>query len=252
MVENDSVNKFVRIQIFESKSVASLLSAPTIDRYNAAPPVYLAFPDSSPYVIHSYFPQENIYMKTIFQALEIIFAKTKPLRLQLSSEHPVKSLASMAILKGTGRSAHSQGAWGVYARGEADFNNNPLMSLTDSSEFQAEADLEKAVLQQGQNLSNDNLRKLINLRFHGNIQAPEEKDSNVQFSSADFVIKSKYTGVSDFVPTIDLRLQGSDVFAGIKDLAMNRIIDILRIPGWLTGENGVSSGTVSDGIFGTG
>lgn len=242
--------RFVRVQIFEAKSVTALLSSSVVDRYNAAPPVYLAFPDSSPHIVHSYLPSDNVYMKTVFQALSIVLGQnSKPLHIKRSSEIPVKSLTALTILKGTNRGAKAQGAWGIYARGEADTQNSPLEPLSESKKRCAEDQLKKDLQRPKSDMSTESLEKLTNLRFYGSVEMPQDMDTNVQFSSAEFAIKSIYEGKTNFTPTITLRLQGSDVFQGVKDLALNRIVDITTLPGWLTGEYGTSSGTIINGHF---
>lgn len=51
----------------------------------------------------------------------------------------------------------------------------------------------------------------------------------------------------DFIPNIRLSFQGSHVFAGIRKLVESGIIDGETMAGWMTGEAGVSVGTVRDG-----
>jgi len=48
-------------------------------------------------------------------------------------------------------------------------------------------------------------------------------------------------------PSIRLSFQGSHVFAGIRQLVEKGIIDGEKMPGWMTGEVGVSIGVVKNG-----
>lgn len=48
-------------------------------------------------------------------------------------------------------------------------------------------------------------------------------------------------------PEILLTFHGSHVFAGIRHLVEAGVVDGVKMPGWMTGENGVSIGTVKDG-----
>jgi central kinetochore subunit Mis15/CHL4 len=50
-----------------------------------------------------------------------------------------------------------------------------------------------------------------------------------------------------WIPGIRVTLHGSHVFAGVRELIEHGIIDGKRMPGWMTGENGVSVGVVQDG-----
>ncbi|TLD18982.1 CHL4-domain-containing protein [Venturia nashicola] len=51
----------------------------------------------------------------------------------------------------------------------------------------------------------------------------------------------------NFTPNIRLSFQGSHVFAGIRKLVESGVIDGEAMAGWMTGEVGVSVGTVKDG-----
>ena len=48
-------------------------------------------------------------------------------------------------------------------------------------------------------------------------------------------------------PHVTIAFQGPHVFAGIRQLVEHGIIDGRRMPGWMTGEEGVTSGRVEDG-----
>ncbi|KZL78932.1 chl4 family chromosome segregation [Colletotrichum incanum] len=50
-----------------------------------------------------------------------------------------------------------------------------------------------------------------------------------------------------WVPNVKLTFHGSHVFAGLRQLVENGIIDGERMPGWLTGEEGVTVGAVRHG-----
>lgn len=52
---------------------------------------------------------------------------------------------------------------------------------------------------------------------------------------------------NEWRPDIRLIFQGQHVFAGIRELAELGIVDGERMPGWMTGEEGVSVGVVRDG-----
>jgi central kinetochore subunit Mis15/CHL4 len=48
-------------------------------------------------------------------------------------------------------------------------------------------------------------------------------------------------------PFVRLTFHGSHVFAGIRQLVESGIIDGERMPGWMTGEEGVTIGAVRNG-----
>ena len=52
----------------------------------------------------------------------------------------------------------------------------------------------------------------------------------------------------EFRPKITVRLEGSHVFAGVRSLVEQGVgFDGAKLPGWLTGEAGVSTGMVRGG-----
>jgi central kinetochore subunit Mis15/CHL4 len=50
-----------------------------------------------------------------------------------------------------------------------------------------------------------------------------------------------------FKPDLRLTFQGSHVFAGLRMLVEKGVLDGTRMPGWMTGEAGVSVGVVKHG-----
>jgi central kinetochore subunit Mis15/CHL4 len=52
---------------------------------------------------------------------------------------------------------------------------------------------------------------------------------------------------NEWSPAITIALNGTHVFAGIRELVECGIIDGEKMPGWLTGEEGVSVGAVKEG-----
>ncbi|GJD01903.1 CHL4 family chromosome segregation [Colletotrichum higginsianum] len=52
---------------------------------------------------------------------------------------------------------------------------------------------------------------------------------------------------TNWAPNVKLTFHGSHVFAGMRQLVENGIIDGERMPGWLTGEEGVTVGAVRHG-----
>lgn len=52
---------------------------------------------------------------------------------------------------------------------------------------------------------------------------------------------------SQWRPTVQITFQGNHVFAGIRQLVEAGIVDGERMPGWMTGEDGVTVGVVRHG-----
>jgi central kinetochore subunit Mis15/CHL4 len=52
---------------------------------------------------------------------------------------------------------------------------------------------------------------------------------------------------STWTPTVKIQFNGAHVFAGIRQLVAAGIVDGVRMPGWMTGEEGVTTGVIKDG-----
>lgn len=57
------------------------------------------------------------------------------------------------------------------------------------------------------------------------------------------------TGNETWRPEISVIFAGSHIFAGIRELVECNIIDGLRMPGWMTGEEGINEGIIRNGRF---
>ncbi|KAF2086107.1 CHL4-domain-containing protein [Saccharata proteae CBS 121410] len=57
-------------------------------------------------------------------------------------------------------------------------------------------------------------------------------------------------GDEAWTPDVRLSLQGSHVFAGVRQLVEQGVVDGERMPGWMAGEGGVSVGMVKEGRIG--
>jgi central kinetochore subunit Mis15/CHL4 len=131
------------------------------------------------------------------------------------------------------------GGWGVYVEG---FETNPLAPAKELS-MNEEEQLDPATKR----------RKLVAARFG-------KEDESAAIESVLFHVEEKFPerpgGEEDedvedeggvFRPRVDLRFEGSHVFKGIRTLAEEGVVMLDKMPGWMTGEEGVTSGTVRDG-----
>jgi central kinetochore subunit Mis15/CHL4 len=55
---------------------------------------------------------------------------------------------------------------------------------------------------------------------------------------------------TEWCPSIRVVFRGTDVFSGIRKLVERGVVDGERMPGWMTGEGGVSAGVVRGGRIG--
>lgn len=84
------------------------------------------------------------------------------------------------------------------------------------------------------------------------LEPPRERgrsklDSALRQAQADVEDADDDADASRWTPTVRLCFQGSHVFAGLRQLVEAGIVDGERMPGWMTGEEGVTTGVVRHG-----
>ena len=73
-------------------------------------------------------------------------------------------------------------------------------------------------------------------------------DATLQKAAEDLNDNAEETALSEnWTPSVKLSFTGSHVFAGIRQLVEAGIVDGQRMPGWMTGEEGVTTGVVRHG-----
>ena len=95
------------------------------------------------------------------------------------------------------------------------------------------------------------LKKKSMLRFKGRqYSGNDEYDSEIPVEKVSFTIRNfvkKLPGIHQL--SIKLKLSGKDVFGGLHELCDKGMLDVDHIHGWICGENGNKSGTVSNDDF---
>lgn len=107
----------------------------------------------------------------------------------------------------------------------ATFANNTVMSRLDEPEEVKKRKGRTSALESELQLEVEKLREL-------------ERAAGIESGEDD---------THDWVPDIRITLHGSHIFAGIRELVEHGIIDGEKMPGWMTGEEGVSIGVVKNG-----
>lgn len=245
-------------------------------------PYFLAIPMNSSHVIHS--PGSDIVSEVVLQVVETSLPRDprNMLRLERSkSQKAVRSLESMHILKGCSRFANCMGAWAPYADGVADVS--PLANLNNHLAVN-----ERKAIGEGDS-AEQKLKKLANIRFKGTGSGKlvserlfdhnkpvrskkrpideEEEDRRTRLRReneyrsiapiryAEFEIQESLDSGDEEPSHVVVRLVGNDVFAGLHELATQTtekgkaVLDPSSMPGWLTGEEGLSCGIVKNGKF---
>ncbi|GAV55033.1 hypothetical protein ZYGR_0AS03560 [Zygosaccharomyces rouxii] len=260
-----------RIQLFEPHSMVEKEGKPDLVSRS---PYYVVFPMNSPNVIHS--ADDDSYAQLILQSVQRTIAERDPIVLRQNDDPPMKSLEVMHILKGVSRYSNSLGPWSKYA--DADFDISPLDDYENHISVKGKRVVAGAYDDDDPESERQRLENIM-LRFKGSKKGVRAKkayevqrfNSRVRHlqkdvsktDTADTV--SKYASLVpvskvNFVDKQDLsndrgqvsirfKFRGSDVFGGLHELCDEGSIDIEKVPGWLTGENGLDSGTILNNEF---
>lgn len=219
--------------------------------------------------------------KLLLDGLPKAFSRPRARYALESTGLAARSLESLVSKRGQGRTNAAGGGWAVYASdkkndtplnnqlptppvespdGEPTRKSNSLPILSRGMKRRTQDDGDAAVAKR---------RKLIAQSRFGNSALLDDKKGIERF---DVRIEDPFPPIKrtnnedrqerreggagggavdeesdDWAPEITVTLYGTHVFAGIRELVECGIIDGERMPGWLTGEDGVSLGVVKDG-----
>ena len=155
-----------------------------------------------------------------------------------------KSLTTIVHMRSSSRSAHALGAWSLYADDKID--KSPLdggFQVTNGEGENAEAVTEA-------DLGKIKRRKIAEERFgtsgvEGDGKGIEKLEVTIKDKVQPLNINGTQSG-HGFRPAVTVRFEGNHVFAGIRRMVEEGIIDGLAMPGWMTGEDGVNVAVVKD------
>lgn len=182
----------------------------------------------------------------------------------------------MLSLRGSGRGNAAAGGWSIFADGSVE--STPLDRSASATKRKPSDDENQAQSQDGQDEQQRQLakrRKLVAKGRFGNsgIEGDAKGLERLEIRIEDPILATRHlvnpseplterdvnrTGFSnrrdgaadgddESRPQIRLIFQGTHVFAGIRKLVEMGIIDGEKMPGWMTGEAGVSVGVVRNG-----
>ncbi|KAA8907443.1 centromere protein Chl4/mis15/CENP-N [Sphaerosporella brunnea] len=142
-----------------------------------------------------------------------------------------KTLESMMTHRGAAAASGGMAAgWSIYVDG---FENSPL-ALPKEVAAESDGEGEEAVVKKR--------RKVVAARF-----GKMALDDGAALESAHFVLQEKFKD-EEWTPKVEIRLEGSHVFAGIRQMAENGVgVNVEKLPGWMVGGEGVSSAFIREG-----
>ncbi|KAF8462058.1 centromere protein Chl4/mis15/CENP-N [Kalaharituber pfeilii] len=250
----------IRIQIHDSTGSAQ--------SYAQLPPpkriMFCAFPENAPFIFWNAGvndPLRNIVLevrahcKLLIPCIEIHslpLAMSRPKqRYELKSTAlTAKSLTAMVHMRSSSRSAHALGAWSLYADNRIDKSplDNGLIPADEEGKPAKESKDESKDAQ-----TRAKRRKIAEGRFGtSGIEGDGKGIEKFEVTIKDKLRPSNEgkevdEEFADFTPAVTVRFEGMHVFAGIRNMVEEGIIDGMKMPGWMTGEDGVNVAVVKDG-----
>jgi len=274
----------LRVYIIDSPyntSVALLHSASSRKiTPDASRTFYIAFPDASPHIYISLTTNfssiatverpaadNRSLRKLVLDGIPKAFSRPRERYKLGATRLSARNLDALCDLRGGGRTNEAAGGWGIYA-GE-DVADNPLhivpvpspdsgIDVEEVAEVRKPAGFKRRLDPSEETVKR---RKLVAKGRFGNsarvddglgierldvrmedLHPPTNRDGNGREHDGED---------GEWRPDIRITFHGSHVFAGIRTLVEQGIVDGERMPGWMTGEEGVSVGVVRDGRLGS-
>ncbi|ODV80883.1 putative cell segregation machinery component [Suhomyces tanzawaensis NRRL Y-17324] len=230
----------------------------------------------------------NIVLQTVEYCLpqsanNLVRLETNP------HQKPLRSLESMHIFNGNSRFGNSMGAWTPYADGTVDLlpfgelEKHTSLNPKQTSSVPSDDDPSKSMLKKIANLrfkgsqdgvlkssrlydDNKPIRKLTIKSIAHDSESEAESGNEDEFESneyssfapvqhTEFIIREKVKIEHENCSNIKIAFSGLDVFAGLHELSVTTaeenkmVLNALKIPNYLTGEEGSSNGVIHNGEF---
>lgn len=220
----------IRVQLFEIENINKLKSQSSI---------FFIIPQNTNYIIHN--SSDIFEIELILQLLsKLLSTLIKP------TSETVKSLQTILTLNSKHR--EELGVWNIYNQ-EGQIDISPF---DDPSKHESLIDRTMRLTYQ------EKLKELSWLRFKSGQRptnngelGPEEYYSNdTSFQSKNYRITNTFTDNTTKKTTtnlkLTLKLKGNDVFAGLHEMTDLGLLQIEKLPSWMTGEDGFTGDEVQE------
>ncbi|KAH6676151.1 centromere protein Chl4/mis15/CENP-N [Plectosphaerella plurivora] len=231
--------------------------------------LFIAFPDASPFVYLSKPQSLGTTGGVEAKAFRALVAEGIPRALSQPRRRyrlkyvdmSTKNLDALLHTKGNSRAMAAGGGWGIYAhKKKAESPLDTGLPKPPASEGDESVPLAGGIstgqTARGRELGDafSQRRKLV---AHGRFGHSGKLDDGKGVERFDIKMEDSFAGPAteetddpdeaNWTPGLKLTFRGSHVFAGIRQLTELGAIDGRRMPGWLTGEEGVTTGAVRNG-----
>ncbi|KAI3555396.1 hypothetical protein CABS01_12302 [Colletotrichum abscissum] len=239
--------------------------------------LYIAFPDASPFVYLSKSQtvgslgasESKSFRNLVVEGIPKALSRPRERYTLKPTNITTKNLDALLQSRGVGRTNAAGGGWDIYA--DKKKNESPLdtilptppLSEDSADDTSASAAKRDSKRKAGAAETDEKFYKRARLCAQARFGDTAKIDDGLGIERVDIVMEDPFpnnssraesgaedrprTQSSTWAPNVKLILHGSHVFAGIRQLVENGIIDGERVPGWLTGEEGVTVGAVRHG-----
>ncbi|CAG8015950.1 unnamed protein product [Penicillium salamii] len=258
------------LRIFVVDSPYQLPAQPAEVFADSSRVIYVAFPDSCPFIytsitasasktapsISSVATDTRTLQRLVRDAIPKALSRPQARFTLNATSLAAKNLPTLLALRGPGRSTASNGAFSIFADAALEgspLDPRPANTVTpeehigiDSVKGGLDRESSKRKLAESVALSPISKKRhmAIQSRFGtGSSLAPAPLDR------LDIRLLDRPGGDDDedALPAVSLTFSGSNVIGGLRKLAELGVVDPERMPSWMTGEEGVSVATVRDG-----
>ncbi|ROT43495.1 CHL4-domain-containing protein [Sodiomyces alkalinus F11] len=238
--------------------------------------LYIVFPDGAPFVYISKIQgasassggaDSKLFRNLVTDSIPKALSRPRERYTLKYTNIQGKNLQALLSMKGAGRGNAADGGWSMYADKRKESPLDTLLPTPPLSEDSSD-DVILENLKRGTKRKSHidvaeeqcirKARRSAQARF-GNSARPEDGRGveRVDISMRDpfktrragerQIAEHDTEGLSSWAPEVKLTFRGPHVFAGMRLLVENGIINGQRMPGWLTGEEGVTVGEVRHG-----
>ncbi|KAF6821661.1 chl4 family chromosome segregation [Colletotrichum sojae] len=274
----------LRIFIIESPYNTSMLhlgngSVSADSDIDSSRTLYIAFPDGSPYIYLSKSQttgplgaaESKSFRNLVVEGIPKALSRPRERYMLKPTNVSTKNITALLYTRGNGRTNAAGGGWNIYA--DRKKNESPLNTLLPtpplSEESSDDSDLYRPAgpkRKMDDKDGTDKFTKRARLCAQARFGDTAHIDDGLGIERMDITIEDPFPRsmlpeeedgsrgeqstekeAPGWTPNVKLTFHGFHVFAGMRQLIESGIIDGQRMPGWLTGEEGVTVGAVRHG-----
>lgn len=249
------------------------------DQLDTSRTLYIAFPDASPFVYLSKSQaagggsagttaagsDSKAFRNLVAEGIPKALSRPQRRYTLKPANASTKNLAALVATKGPGRIGASGGGWSSYAnqkKQESPLDPVLLSPSPSEEEGPVSTTLKTRQKRKASEMVDERFIESANSVARARFGQSAKPDDGKGMERLDVTMEDPFRGPaglengtegsqanagSSWTPSVKLTFRGPHVFAGVRQLLEHGIIDGERMPGWMTGEEGVTIGAVRGG-----